>query len=135
VSPATDPASTTVQVWVEAENPGEKLKPGASVHAVIITEIVQGRYGGAHRRHSSGRRKRHRRADGQRGFHRAQEAGRAGRPRRRQGADPERRRPGEEVVMVGGLGVDDKAKVKVINTTVEEESDDDTPEPPEPAKK
>jgi hypothetical protein len=29
------------------------------------------------------------------------------------------------VVIVGGLGVDDKAKVKVINTTVEEESDDD----------
>jgi HlyD family secretion protein len=33
VSPATDPNSTTVQVWVQAENPGEKLKPGASVHA------------------------------------------------------------------------------------------------------
>ena len=43
--------------------------------------------------------------------------------------------PGEEVVIVGGLGVDDKAKVKVVTTTVEESDDDDTPAPPEPAKK
>jgi hypothetical protein len=44
-------------------------------------------------------------------------------------------RPGEEVVVVGGLGVDDKAKVKIINTTVEEESDEDeNPEPPDTKK-
>ena len=29
-------------------------------------------------------------------------------------------RPGEEVVTVGGLGLDDKAKVKIIDTTVKE---------------
>jgi RND family efflux transporter MFP subunit len=41
VSPATDPASTTVQVWVEANNPGERLKPGASVQVSIVTEILK----------------------------------------------------------------------------------------------
>ena len=41
VSPATDPNSTTVQVWIQLENPGERLKPGASVHAAIVTEEVR----------------------------------------------------------------------------------------------
>jgi len=41
VSPATDPASTTVQVWVEADNPGGRLKPGASVHVAILCETVK----------------------------------------------------------------------------------------------
>lgn len=40
VSPATDPASTTVQVWVQADNPGERLKPGASVRAAIVTGVI-----------------------------------------------------------------------------------------------
>lgn len=40
VSPAVDPNSTTVQVWVEAENPGEKLKPGATVHVSIVAETI-----------------------------------------------------------------------------------------------
>ncbi len=40
VSPAVDPNSTTVEVWVEADNPGEKLKPGASVHVSILAEKI-----------------------------------------------------------------------------------------------
>jgi HlyD family secretion protein len=40
VSPATDPASTTVQVWAEAANPGERLKPGTSVRLSIVTETI-----------------------------------------------------------------------------------------------
>jgi len=35
VSPAVDPNSTTVEVWVQALNPGERLRPGATVHATI----------------------------------------------------------------------------------------------------
>ena len=135
VSPATDPASTTVQVWVEAENPGEKLKPGASVHAVIITEmfkaatvvpvaaILPGEEKGtavltvgadstAHKKQVE---------LGVREGDKVQILSGV--------------RPGEEVVVVGGLGVDDKAKVKVISTTVEESDEEDTPAPPEPAKK
>jgi RND family efflux transporter MFP subunit len=41
VSPAVDPNSTTVQVWVEAVNPGEGLKPGATVHVAIVAETVE----------------------------------------------------------------------------------------------
>lgn len=40
VSPAVDPNSTTVEVWVEADNPGEKLKPGATVHVSILADTI-----------------------------------------------------------------------------------------------
>ncbi len=36
VSPAADPNSTTVQVWVEVPNPDGKLKPGTSVRTSIV---------------------------------------------------------------------------------------------------
>ncbi len=41
VSPAVDANSTTVEVWVEADNPGESLKPGATVHVDIHAETIQ----------------------------------------------------------------------------------------------
>jgi len=41
VSPATDPNSTTVEVWVEAENPGLHLKPGATVRVSIVAETLK----------------------------------------------------------------------------------------------
>src|SRR6185295_14767495 len=41
VSPATDASTTTVQVWIEVDNPGERLKPGTSVHALIVTEAIK----------------------------------------------------------------------------------------------
>lgn len=40
VSPAADPNTTTVQVWVQAENPGERLKPGVTVHVSIVAAIL-----------------------------------------------------------------------------------------------
>jgi HlyD family secretion protein len=40
VSPAVDPNSTTVEVWVQAANPGEKLKPGATVHVSILAQTI-----------------------------------------------------------------------------------------------
>jgi HlyD family secretion protein len=40
VSPALDPNSTTVEVWVQATNPGGKLKPGSSVRVAIVSETV-----------------------------------------------------------------------------------------------
>ena len=33
--------------------------------------------------------------------------------------------PGEEVVIVGGMGLDDKSKVKMVTTAVEESDDQD----------
>jgi HlyD family secretion protein len=41
VSPAVDPNSTTVEVWVEADNPGERLKPGATVRVDVHAETVK----------------------------------------------------------------------------------------------
>jgi HlyD family secretion protein len=131
VSPATDPNSTTTQIWVECDNPGEKLKPGASVHVKIVTELVKnattvpasailpGEEGGtavlvidsdsiAHK---------HVVTIGIREGDKVQILNGA--------------RPGDEVVVVGGLGVDDKAKVKKVDTTVQESDDDDNaPEAP-----
>jgi HlyD family secretion protein len=40
VSPALDPNSTTVEVWVQAANPGGKLKPGSSVRIAIVSQTV-----------------------------------------------------------------------------------------------
>jgi len=42
VSPAVDPNSTTVQVWIQAANPGERLRAGASVHVAILAETIDG---------------------------------------------------------------------------------------------
>lgn len=134
VSPATDAASTTNQIWVECDNPGEKLKPGASVHVKIITELVKnattvpatailpGEEGGtavlvidsdsiAHR---------HVVSLGIREGDKVQILNGA--------------RPGDEVVVVGGLGVDDKARVKKVDTTVQESDDDEDPNAPPPPK-
>ena len=41
VSPALDPNSTTVQVWVEAPNPGGKLKPGSTVSVSIVSSTIK----------------------------------------------------------------------------------------------
>jgi HlyD family secretion protein len=40
VSPALDPSSTTLQVWVEAQHPGERLKPGITVRVSIVVETL-----------------------------------------------------------------------------------------------
>ena len=41
VSPALDPGSTTVEVWVQAVNPNGRLKPGSSVHLSMVAETVE----------------------------------------------------------------------------------------------
>ena len=40
VSPALDPNSTTVEVWVQAPNAGRQAQTGASVRVTIVTETV-----------------------------------------------------------------------------------------------
>jgi len=40
VSPALDPSSTTVEVWVQAPNVGGRLKPGISVRVTMIGQTV-----------------------------------------------------------------------------------------------
>ena len=125
VSPATDANSTTLQIWVQADNPGERLKPGASVHVKIITELVKnattvpsaailpGEEGGTAVLVIDAESVAHRHAVklGIREGDKVQILNGA--------------RPGDEVVVVGGLGVDDKAKVKKVDTTVQESDDDE----------
>ena len=41
VSPALDPSSTTVEVWVQSPNPGERLKPGSNVQVQMVAQAVQ----------------------------------------------------------------------------------------------
>ncbi len=137
VSPATDPNSATVQVWVQAENPGRELKPGATVHVSIITEtiknamlvpaaaILPGETGGTAVLVIDSGSTAHRRIV-QLGV--------------RQGDKVQVLTgvmPREEVVMVGGLGVDDKAKVKVVEASAPETEDEDEPDTPrqEPTRK
>ncbi|MGE5245811.1 MAG: efflux RND transporter periplasmic adaptor subunit [Betaproteobacteria bacterium] len=40
VSPALDPSSTTVQVWIQVPNAGDRLKPGTSVRASVVARTV-----------------------------------------------------------------------------------------------
>jgi HlyD family secretion protein len=40
VSPALDANSTTVEVWVQAPNPGGRLRPGTSVRVTMVGETV-----------------------------------------------------------------------------------------------
>jgi HlyD family secretion protein len=42
VSPALDPNSTTVEVWVQAKNAKQHLKPGTSVQLSMLAETVPG---------------------------------------------------------------------------------------------
>lgn len=41
VSPAVDPNSTTVQVWVEAKNSGDRLKPGTTAGLKIVARTIK----------------------------------------------------------------------------------------------
>ncbi len=123
VSPASDPASTTVQIWAQADNPGERLKPGASVRLDVATEeirnamvvpaaaIFPGEGGGqAVLAVDSGSVAHLRKVDiGIRDGDKVQLLNGV--------------RPGESVVIMGGLGLEDKAKVRVIQPK-EEDADE-----------
>ncbi len=40
IGPALDPNSTTVEVWVEAKNPQQKMKPGTSARVSMVAKTV-----------------------------------------------------------------------------------------------
>ncbi len=133
VSPAADANTTTVQVWIQIDNPGERLRPGTAMHATIATEafkaatvvpvaaILPGEEGGTAVLTVSSDSLAHKRAVtlGVREGNQVQLLS---------GANP-----GEEVVVVGGMGLDDKTKVKVVTTAVEESDDDQDENAPEKA--
>ena len=125
VSPAVNPATTTIEVWVQAPNPGEKLKPGATVRVSIKAEtlkdvilvpaaaLLNSDEGGqkvmvigddnvAHERKIM--------------------------PGVRQGTNVQIAsgiQEGEKVVVSGGLGLEDKAKVKIVEAPAADADDDD----------
>jgi RND family efflux transporter MFP subunit len=113
VSPAVDPNSTTVQVWVQANNPGEKLRAGTSVHVAITaatldgvlvpaTAILSSDEGGAMVVLVDDKNIAHQRKvtiGVKEGVFVQVAAG---------------LQPGERVVTVGGLGLEDKAKVRLL---------------------
>jgi RND family efflux transporter MFP subunit len=125
VSPAADPNTTTVQVWIQIDNSGGKLKPGTAVHASIATEIFKaatvapvaailpGEEGGTAVLVVSADNVVHKRTV-------TLGVREGGQVQILSGANP-----GEEVVISGGMGLDDKAKVKIITTQVEETDDDE----------
>jgi len=41
ISPALDPNSTTVEVWVQAENSKQRLRPGTSVHLSVLAKTLK----------------------------------------------------------------------------------------------
>jgi multidrug efflux pump subunit AcrA (membrane-fusion protein) len=41
ISPALDPNSTTVEVWIQATNPKQRLKPGTSVQVSMLAHTVR----------------------------------------------------------------------------------------------
>jgi multidrug efflux pump subunit AcrA (membrane-fusion protein) len=124
VSPAVNPNSTTVEVWVQAANPGEKLRPGGTIRVAIVAETIQNTIvvpasallnseeGGqkvmvvgsdsiAHERKVS---------VGVRQGDRVQIASGL--------------QEGDQVVTSGGLGLEDKAKVVIQQPKAEEEDED-----------
>jgi HlyD family secretion protein len=114
VSPAVDPATTTVEVWVQAPNPGERLKPGGTVHVTIkaetLKDVILIRAAALLNFEEGGLKVMVITADN------------IAHERRittgvRQGENVEvvtGLQEGEKVVVSGGLGLDDKAKVKVV---------------------
>jgi HlyD family secretion protein len=40
ISPALDPNSTTVEIWVQAKNSEQRLKPGTSVHLSMLAQTI-----------------------------------------------------------------------------------------------
>ena len=128
VSPAVDPSTTTVEVWVSLANPEEKLKPGGTVHVSIIAGTITDTLiipasallnldeGGEKVMIVVGRDKNTT----------AQE--RKVVPGVRQGARVQvisGVQEGDRVITSGGLGLDDKAKVEVQAAKEEDDDDDD----------
>jgi multidrug efflux pump subunit AcrA (membrane-fusion protein) len=130
VSPATDPASTTVQVWVEAANPNGMMKPGASVHVTMVTgvldkvtlvpaaAILPGEDGAPAVMTIA--------ADSTAHLKKVEVGVReSDKVQILSGVSP-----GDQVISVGGLGLDDKAKVRIVKPGEKDEEPADEPAAP-----
>jgi HlyD family secretion protein len=124
VSPAVNPGTTTVEVWVQAPNSGEKLKPGGTVHLSIKAETIQDAVivpAAALLNSDTGTDKIMVAGKDNLAHERIINVG------VRQGDNVQivsGIQEGEKVIVSGGLGLDDKAKIKVL-AKVEEVDEDD----------
>jgi len=126
VSPSANANATTVEVWVQIPNPGERLKPGATARVSIIAETIQNTLvvpAAALLNGDSGRQKvmvvssdsvAHERmvAVGVRQGDRVQILSGV--------------QQGDQVVTSGGLGLDDRAKVTIQQAKSEDDDEDDS---------
>ena len=126
VSPSATANATTVEVWVQIANPGERLKPGATARVSIIAETIQNTLvvpASALLNDNEGKQKvmvvtkdsvAHERtvAVGVRQGDRVQILSGV--------------QEGDQVVTSGGLGLEDKAKVTIQQPKAEDDDDDDS---------
>jgi HlyD family secretion protein len=119
VSPAVDPNTTTVQIWVEATNTGERLKPGTTVQIAVDTgEITDAVIVPVTALLASAE-----------GVEKVMVAGsdslahdRKVKVGVRDGDEVQildGLKPGEQVITVGGLGLDDRAKIEITKPEAE----------------
>jgi HlyD family secretion protein len=124
VSPAVDAGTTTVQVWVQADNPGEKLKPGGTVRVSIRADLIQDTLlvpASALLNSDEGGEKVMVVGKDSRAHERKVTVGiREGNRIQILGGVNE----GEKVITSGGLGLDDKAKVTIKSEEDDDEHDD-----------
>jgi multidrug efflux pump subunit AcrA (membrane-fusion protein) len=129
VSPAVDPNTTTLQVWVQADNPGEKMKPGGTVHVAIRADLIQDTLlvpTSALLNSDEGGEKVMVVDKQMRARDRKVTVGvREGNRVQILGGVVE----GENVITQGGLGLDDKAKVEVKSDEDDDDDDDAAPAP------
>jgi HlyD family secretion protein len=126
VSPSASAGATTVEVWVQIANAGERLKPGATVRVSIIAETIQNTLvvpASALLNGDEGKQKvmvvtkdsvAHERtvAVGVRQGDRVQILSGV--------------QEGDQVVTSGGLGLEDKAKVSIQQPKADDDDDDDS---------
>ena len=125
VSPAVDPNTTTIEVWVQVPNPGEKLKPGGTVRVSIIAETIQNTIivPAAALLNSDEGGQKVMVIDKDSAAHERKIV-----PGVRQGERVQivtGLQEGEQVVTSGGLGLEDKAKVAIQKPKSEDDEDDD----------
>lgn len=125
VSPAVDPNTTTVEVWIKAANPGERLKPGVTVKVAIHTQTINNAVlvpPAALLASDEGGQKVMVVGKDSKAQERAVEVGVRDTDKVQilKGVNP-----GENVITVGGLGLDDKAKVTVQAAGKKDDDDKD----------
>jgi multidrug efflux pump subunit AcrA (membrane-fusion protein) len=134
VSPAVNASTTTVEVWVQAPNPLERLKPGTAVKVTIIAETIQNTLvvpTSALLNMDDGGQKVMVITDDKVAHERRVSVG------VRQGTRVQILsgvQEGDQVVTSGGLGLEDKAKVTIQEAKAEDDDDDSADAPESDAK-